>query len=132
MPAILDEATSGEPILRVADVGRTVSWFREVLGVEPLIVAADGDHPFAAFAIAGLTLAVWQLPAGVVRSHDENDRNTYLVFLHPDPSRVHSALKAAGADVGPLRESAHHAFFWFHDPDGNRFEISSPPNGSYD
>jgi catechol 2,3-dioxygenase-like lactoylglutathione lyase family enzyme len=132
MASILDEATSGGPLLRVADRDRTVNWFRNVLGIEPLIVASDGaDHPFAAFMVGGMHFAVWQLPPGVVRSRDDNDRNTYLVFTHPEPKRAYDALRASGADIGKLHESEHHSFFWFHDPDDNRYEISSPPKQAY-
>jgi catechol 2,3-dioxygenase-like lactoylglutathione lyase family enzyme len=124
----LGEVFFASPLLRVADRDRTVEWFRTVLGLEPLVVGSDGAaHPFAVFAIGGMTFAVWQLPPGVVRSRDENDRNTYLVLTHPDPARAHAELVAAGADVGRLSESEHHTFFWFHDPDGNRYEIASPP-----
>jgi lactoylglutathione lyase len=132
MSSILDGATSGGALLRVTNRDRSVAWFRQVLGVEPLIVGSDGaDHPFAAFAIAGLHFGVWQLPPGAERPRDENDRNTYLAFTHPDPKRVHAALQAVDADVGKLRESEHHSFFWFYDPDGNRFEVSSPPKQGY-
>ena len=63
---VLDEATSGGPLLRVANRDRTVEWFRAVLRLEPLVVASDGnDHPFAAFAVGGMHFAVWQLPPGV-------------------------------------------------------------------
>lgn len=55
--------------------------------------------------------AVWPLPPGVVRSREENNRNTYLVFTHPDPKGAHATLSAAGADVGPLTDSEHHSFF---------------------
>jgi catechol 2,3-dioxygenase-like lactoylglutathione lyase family enzyme len=132
MASVLDEATSGGPLLRVADRDRTVEWFQQVLGIEPLVVASDGPaHPFAVFMIGGMHFGVWQLPPGVVRSRDENDRNTYLAFTHPDPKRAHAELQAAGADVGKLRESEHHSFFWFYDPDGNRYEVSSPPKKGY-
>jgi catechol 2,3-dioxygenase-like lactoylglutathione lyase family enzyme len=129
--SIFDEVTLATPLLRVANRDRAVEWFRAVLGLEPLVVASDGEHPFAAFAIAGMTFAVWQLPAGVVRSRDENDRNTYLAFTHPDPKRAHGELVAAGVDVGRLTESKRHSFFWFYDLDGNRYEVASPP-GTYD
>jgi catechol 2,3-dioxygenase-like lactoylglutathione lyase family enzyme len=127
----LDEATSGGPLLRVEDRDKTVEWFRQVLGVEPLVVTSDGADLLAVYLIAGLRFAVWQLPPGVLRSREENDRNTYLVFTHPDPKRALTILRAAGADVGPLTESEHHSFFWFYDPDGNRYEICSPPKRPY-
>jgi catechol 2,3-dioxygenase-like lactoylglutathione lyase family enzyme len=127
--SIFDEVTLATPLLRVADRDRTVEWFRSVLGLEPLVVASDGEHPFAAFAVAGSVFAVWQLPAGVMRSRDENDRNTYLALTHPDPKRAHAELAAAGVEVGRLTESNRHSYFWFYDPDGNRYEVASPPNG---
>jgi len=31
-----------------------------------------------------------------------------------------------GVDVGNIRRSANNEFVWFHDLDGNRFELSRP------
>jgi catechol 2,3-dioxygenase-like lactoylglutathione lyase family enzyme len=122
---ITDEVISGSTVVRVADRDSAVEWFRRVLGLEPALVASDGvGHPIAVYRLGGLVFALWQLPAGSTRSRGENRRNSFLSFTHPDPRAVHAHLGRAGVDVSPLSESVHHAFFYFHDPDGNRYEIS--------
>ena len=46
MGSILDGASSGGPLLRVSNRDRTVDWFRELLGIEPRIVASEaGPDP---------------------------------------------------------------------------------------
>ncbi len=115
-------------ILRVRDVAASVRWYREKLGLEPLHVGADGpDHPVAVFQIAGSIVSLWQLPGGQSRSRDDNDRNTYVaVVMSTDLTDVRQALIDLGVDVGEIRRSENHEYVWFHDLDGNRFELTKP------
>ena len=41
------------------------------------------------------------------------------------PERL-QVLIEKGVEVGEVRRSANNEFVWFHDPDGNRFELSRP------
>ena len=41
-----------------------------------------------------------------------------------EPAR--RALIHRGVDVGEVRRFANNEFVWFHDLDGNRFELSRP------
>jgi catechol 2,3-dioxygenase-like lactoylglutathione lyase family enzyme len=127
---IFDDASMVATVLRVRDVAASVSWYREKLGLEPVHVGADGaDHPFAGYQIAGSTVSIWQLPAGQSRVRDENDRNTYVVaVMNGELESARRALLSRGVDVGEIRRSANNEFLWFHDPDGNRFELSRPLN----
>ena len=130
--SVIDEVNSIAVVVRVADRDRTVEWFREVFDLEPVMVANDGaDHPIALYRVCDLNFAVWQLPPGTTRDRADNKRNSFVTMTHPDPLSAHEALVAAGADVGPVSASEHHAFFYFHDPDGNRYEITSPPTARY-
>ncbi len=127
-PGIFDDASMVATILRVRDVAASVRWYRDKLGLEPIHVGDDGpDHPVAAYSIAGCVVSLWQLPAGHARAPEENDRNSYVVAVMPgDLEPVRQALIERGVDVGEIRRSAHNEFFWFHDLDGNRFELSRP------
>jgi catechol 2,3-dioxygenase-like lactoylglutathione lyase family enzyme len=113
-------------IVRVRNVDASVAWFRDVLGVEPLHVGADGpEHPIAAFSLGGTIISLWQLPPGEERVRGDNRRNTYVALVtERDPATVRDELAGRGGDVGELQQSAGNDFFWFHDPDGNRWEIS--------
>ncbi len=115
-------------VVRVRDVAASVRWYRDRLGLEPLHVGSDGpDHPVAAYAIAGAVVSLWQLPAGTHRVREDNDRNSYLVaVMNGDLEPVRQALNERGVEVSEIRRSANNEFVWFHDPDGNRFELSRP------
>ena len=130
--SVIDEVNSAAVVVRVANRDRTVEWFRETLGLAPVLVATDGaEHPIALYRVCGLNFAVWQLAPGVTRDRAENKRNSFVTMTHPDPRSAHDTLVAAGAEVGPVSGSEHHVFFYLHDPDGNRYEITSPPTASY-
>ena len=125
---ILNDATMVSTVVRVRNVAASVAWSREKLGLEPIHVGADGpDHPIAVYTIAGAVISLWQLPANQGRLRAENDRNSYVVVViagELEPAR--QALMERGVDVGEVRRSANNEFVWFHDLDGNRFELSRP------
>jgi catechol 2,3-dioxygenase-like lactoylglutathione lyase family enzyme len=125
---IFDDASMVSTIVRVRDVAASVAWYREKLGLEPIHVGSDGpDHRIAVYTIAGAVVSMWQLPAGQTRVRAENDRNSYVVVvMNDDLEHVRTALLGRGVDVGEVRRSANHEFVWFHDLDGNRFELSQP------
>lgn len=124
---IFDEASMLSTVLRVRDVAESVRWYREKLGLEPLHVGADGDHPIAAYRIAGSVVSMWQLPEGQARTPGDDDRNTYVVVvMKGDLQPLREVLVGRGVDVGDIRRSADNEYVWFHDLDGNRFELSRP------
>jgi catechol 2,3-dioxygenase-like lactoylglutathione lyase family enzyme len=125
---IFDDASVVATVVRVRDVAASVRWYREKLGLEPIHVGADGpDHPIATYAIAGSVVTLWQLPSGQARAAEDNDRNTYMVVVMKDDlGAARQALIEKGVEVGEVRRSANNEFVWFHDPDGNRFELSRP------
>jgi catechol 2,3-dioxygenase-like lactoylglutathione lyase family enzyme len=128
MGGIFDQASMVATILRVRDVAASVQWYREKLGLEPMHVGSDGpDHPIAAYTIAGSVVSLWQLPPGQARATEDNDRNTYVVVVMNgglEPAR--RALIERGVDIGEIRRSENNEFVWFHDLDGNRWELSRP------
>jgi len=128
---VFEDASMAATILRVRDVAASVEWYREKLGLDPVHVGADGpEHPIATYAIAGSVVTLWQLPAGQLRAREENDRNSYVVaVLGGDIRAARQALVENHVDVGEVRTSANNEFVWFHDPDGNRWELSRPLGG---
>ena len=125
---VFEDASMAATILRVRDVAASVEWYREKLGLDPVHVGADGpEHPIATYAIAGSVVTLWQLPAGQLRTREESERNSYVVaVLAGDIRAARQALVERGVDVGEVRRSANNEFVWFHDPDGNRWELSRP------
>jgi catechol 2,3-dioxygenase-like lactoylglutathione lyase family enzyme len=125
---LFDDASMVSTVVRVRDVAASVAWYREKLGLEPIHVGADGpEHPIAVYTIAGAVVSLWQLPPNQARVREDNDRNSYVVVvLSGDLEPARRALIDRGVDVGGVRRSANNEFVWFHDLDGNRFELSRP------
>jgi catechol 2,3-dioxygenase-like lactoylglutathione lyase family enzyme len=125
---LFDDASMVSTVVRVRDVAASVAWYREKLGLEPIHVGADGpEHPIAVYTIAGAVVSLWQLPPNQARVREDNDRNSYVVVvMNGDLEPARSALIDRGVDVGEVRRSANNEFVWFHDLDGNRFELSRP------
>ncbi|MGZ6974225.1 MAG: VOC family protein [Acidimicrobiia bacterium] len=126
----LDSIELAAVVVRVRDIAASVDWWRTGLGIEPMYVGSDGEHPVAALPFGGLTVSLWQLPEGDTRNPEENDRNSYVVCtVRDEPADIRDALAARGVDVGALKQSSHFDFFWFQDPDGNRSEVSRQREG---
>jgi catechol 2,3-dioxygenase-like lactoylglutathione lyase family enzyme len=125
---VFDDASMVATVVRVRDVAASVAWYREKLGLEPIHVGADGpENPIAVYAIAGAVVSLWQLPSNQARVREDNDRNTYVVVvLNGDLETARRELIDRGVDIGEVRRSANNEFVWFHDLDGNRFELSRP------
>jgi catechol-2,3-dioxygenase len=125
---LFDDASMVSTVVRVRDVAASVAWYREKLGLEPIHVGADGpEHPIAVYTIAGAVVSLWQLPPNQARVREDNDRNSYVVVvMNGDLEPARLALIDRGVDVGEVRRSANNEFVWFHDLDGNRFELSRP------
>jgi catechol 2,3-dioxygenase-like lactoylglutathione lyase family enzyme len=125
---VFDDASMVSTVVRVRDVAASVAWYREKLGLEPIHVGADGpENPIAVYTIAGAVVSLWQLPSNQARVREDNDRNTYVVVvLNGDLETARRALIDRGVDIGEVRRSANNEFVWFHDLDGNRFELSRP------
>lgn len=51
------------------------------------------------------------------------------MIMNSEPESMRRALLSRGIDVSEIRRSANNEFVWFHDPDGNRFELSRPLPG---
>jgi catechol 2,3-dioxygenase-like lactoylglutathione lyase family enzyme len=121
-------------IIRVRDVGASVKWYRDNLGLTPIHLGSDGpEHPIAAYAIGNSIFTLWQLPAGGERVPADNDRNSYVVMvMDSDLEPVRQRLAGQGVEVGALRRSVNNEFFWFYDPDYNRFEVSRPITAEFE
>ena len=116
-------------ILVVADLERSVHWYRDVLGAE-LHRVYGGSSAVFRFGVAWLLLVTGGGP-----TEDKPD----VTFESPDPSRVshsvtirvddcrrtYETLTGRGAEfLTPPYEWGHEVRCFFRDPDGHLFEIS--------
>jgi catechol 2,3-dioxygenase-like lactoylglutathione lyase family enzyme len=74
---MLNEVQMATVMTRVADLDRSVEWYRAKLGMETIHRGADGNTPpYALYDVSGLVLTVWQLAPGMQRKAEDNERNS--------------------------------------------------------
>ncbi|MFD5715630.1 VOC family protein [Streptomyces pharetrae] len=136
---------TGHVGLNVTDLGRSLAFYRDLLGFTLL---TEGKEEGRRFALLGdgerLTLALWE-QAGQPFDGDRSGLH-HLALEVDSVERVREyeeALREYGAEfaydgVVAHREGASSGGIFFHDPDGIRLEICAPsgaedapaPNGS--
>ncbi|MET9648978.1 VOC family protein [Streptomyces sp. NPDC006460] len=119
--------------LNVTDLERSLGFYRDVLGFEPL---AEGKEEGSRFALLGqggqLVLTLWQQADGAYDSGRPGLH--HLAFEAESIEQVRAAetaLKArdvsfAYEGVVAHREGSDSGGIFFHDPDGIRLEIFTP------
>lgn len=132
MPAF--PVTRAGAILAVADVDRSVAFYRDLMGFD--VDATYDDPPYATLVRAGMRLSLAE------QGHPAEDRPGVLMTAPPDPSSaavvlvlevadcmaVHADLASAGADMLAPPYSppwGGHRFF-VRDPDGYLVEVEQP------
>lgn len=121
-----DTACVGHVHLKVADLERSIAFYRDILGFE--VTQRYGDA--AAFLGAGgyhhhIGLNTWHSKAG----HPPPDGHTGLyhaAFLYPDRRRLAEVLKrvvAAGIEVEGAADHGVSEAVYLRDPDGNGVEL---------
>ena len=121
-----DTACVGHVHLKVADLERSIAFYRDILGFE--VTQRYGDA--AAFLGAGgyhhhIGLNTWHSKAG----HPPPDGHTGLshaAFLYPDRRRLAEGLKrvaAAGSEVEGAADHGVSEAVYLRDPDGNGVEL---------
>jgi len=126
--------TRAGAILAVADVARSVAFYRDLMGFD--VEAVYDDPPYATLTRAGMRLSLAE------QGHPAEDRPGVAMVAPPDPSAaavvlvvevadclaVHAQLVAAGADMLAPPYSppwGGHRFF-VRDPDGFLVEVEQP------
>jgi catechol 2,3-dioxygenase-like lactoylglutathione lyase family enzyme len=125
---LLDGVQMTTVVVRVADLDRSMAWYRDKLGMVPLHTGADGSTPpYAVYDACGVILTMWQLAPGQRRIAIDNERNSYVIFVYGgDVEALWDRLVAAGVKADAIHDSANNRFFWFYDLDDNRWEVSQP------
>ena len=109
--------------LAVRDPKRSANWFERALGLKKEFEFEDG----IAVGNANVTIALF-------KGQPSPETIGHMSFHLPDLKTLQSALrhlKRIGADIedpgdeiGPEAPGSPHLGFWFHDPDGYRWELS--------
>ena len=109
--------------LAVRDPKSSAKWFERALGLKKEFEFEDG----IAVGNANVTIALF-------KGQPSPETIGHMSFHLPDLKTLQSALrhlKRIGADIedpgdeiGPEAPGSPHLGFWFHDPDGYRWELS--------
>jgi catechol 2,3-dioxygenase-like lactoylglutathione lyase family enzyme len=121
-------------ILAVADVERSVAFYRDQIGFE--VEAVYEDPPYATLSLGAMRLSLAE------QGHDAEDRPGVALTAPPDPSQANVVLvvevddareeqaRLAGLGVGFLAEPYEPPWggcrFFCVDPDGYLVEIEQP------
>lgn len=127
-------ATRAGVILAVADVDRSLTFYRDLIGFE--VEATYDDPPYATLALAGMRLSLAEQghPAedrpGVVMtaSDDPSKANAVLVVEVGDAKTAYGELEGKGARflAEPYEPPWGGCRFFCVDPDGYLVEIEQP------
>ncbi|MUL85346.1 MULTISPECIES: VOC family protein [unclassified Mycolicibacterium] len=139
------QLATGHVGINVTDLDRSVAFYRNALGFEPLALSGEGEHRYAFLGTDGtLRLTLWQQSNG--RFSPETPGLHHLSFEAASIDEVRSVeatLKALDVEfaydgVVAHGEGASSGGIFFTDPDGTRLEVYAPsgahtapaPNGA--
>lgn len=109
----------------VSDLDAAVSWYGDVLGLEPMAVGADAER-YAAFLVGASILVLEPRSAAIDPAVPGNESTTVNLVVDKDPAAVHDELTRRGASCSPILDSPHYSSFLVRDLEGNRFYVSRP------
>ena len=111
-----------EPRLHVADFGRSVAFYRDVLGFEVLATFPEDAPSFALLSRDGVGLQI----GGPDSSRAPRDRPTVTLYFDiRDAQSLHDELKGkVNVEWGPEVYYYHRREFAFRDPDGHLIIVS--------
>ena len=110
--------------LYVRDLDAAVVWYREMLGLEPMVIGRDA-HAYAAYQLGPSILVLEPLEAALEPQGLGSESTTVNVIVDRDPAQARDDLLARGVKCGPMVVSGFHSFL-MRDLDGNRFYITKP------
>lgn len=121
------------PVLRVADVGRSVAWYRDVLGFAADPFPAAPPYQFAILRHGPVELMLRCDEGALRRSPKPYDWDVYLRLEETPFREVHAKLHAAGLVTRRLERMFYGlAEFELTDPDGHVICLSQALNHADD
>lgn len=110
--------------LYVRDLDTAVAWYRESLGLEPMVIGRD-THAYAAYQLGPSILVLEPIEAAMEPAPPGSESTTVNLVIDRDPNQVREELIKRGVSCGRIVTSNFHSFL-MRDLDGNRFYITRP------
>lgn len=106
------------PTVVVADIGRAVEFYRDVLGMVPVF---ENGNPVS-FAIVERDQA--ELHLALDPTHEAREENVAHLLVNDAATFYHHLVNQGVTIVKPLRDADYEMrTFVFADPDGNRIDV---------
>ena len=120
----------GHVHLRVADLERATSFYRDVLGFDVTVYGSDVGLPGAAFLSAGgyhhhIGLNTWQSEGGTPPPEEHTGLHHFAI-LYPDRRELARAVERLferGYPIGGAEDHGATISVYLSDPDGNGIEL---------
>jgi catechol 2,3-dioxygenase-like lactoylglutathione lyase family enzyme len=109
----------------VVDLDAAVSWYRNVLGLHPVMVGADA-HRYATFQVGGALVVLEPIEAAIEPAVPGAESTTINLIVNRDARKVREDLVNRGAECSEIVQSPHYNSFLLRDQDGNRFYVAQP------
>lgn len=113
----------------VKDLDRAVAWYKQMLGLSPVAVGADG-HGYASFVMGSAIVVLEPVEAALEAADPGLESSTINLVVSRDPNEVRSDLVERGVYCGPIVASPNFVSFLIRDLDGNRFYVTRPVSQS--
>ncbi|MFG2879173.1 VOC family protein [Streptomyces sp. NPDC048337] len=133
MTTVISTLRTGHVGLNVTDLDRSLAFYRDVLGFQPLVEGKEEGRRFALLGQDGeLVLALWQQAEGAFAPAAAGLHHLALSAGTIEEVREYEArlreldVEFAYDGVVAHHEGAASGGIFFHDPDGIRLEISVP------
>jgi predicted enzyme related to lactoylglutathione lyase len=114
----------GGVFLRAREPAVLAAWYAEHLGVEV------EDWGGAVLRVTGGETLVWALFRADTEYFGARDRQAMVNYRVRDLEAMLAQLRTAGVEVEGPQEHENGRFGWGTDPEGNRFELWQPAEGS--
>jgi glyoxylase I family protein len=117
--------------LTVRDLDRSVPWYRELFGADPVLDEDTGPFRHVVWAVGPTLVGLHQFPDGRAEPFDERRVGLdHVAFACADRSELQeweTKLNGLGIGNGGIVDASYGSGLSFRDPDNIALELFAPP-----
>lgn len=119
--------------LTVSDLDRSVPWYQQLFGAEPVLDEDTGPFRHVVWALGGTLVGLHQFPDGVsdVAFDERRPGLDHVSFACTDRKELEEwagRLETLGIDHGGVVDAGYGSGVSFRDPDNLALEFFAPPS----